>query len=319
MRADLHVAVERDARVIRCYTSPAERTACDLGNGEGLLRADHHGVGFWPDLQHEARFSVVGWKADIDAFALADSEGESPFVGADLITRPVEDRTLLCANPVGEPTAGVTIRNEADVVGIGLIGDAETALGRLSTHLGLARGCPEREHAVRELLRGQHAEHVGLILRPGRSAVELAVAILVGTNGRIVAGRDGIETERERLLEQGGKLDPFVAAHARVRRAASGILGDEIVDDVKFEAFGEVPDVVGDADDVGCPLRVHRVLDGATAAGARPQRAGLSAEREVHSDNVVAGVDRARRGDRRVDSAAHRRQNSHAIQCRRAP
>ena len=49
---------------------------------------------------------------------------------------------------------------------------------------------------------------------------------------RVVAGGDRVEAERERLVEDGGELDPLVAAQARVGRAAGGVLGDEVVDDV---------------------------------------------------------------------------------------
>ena len=68
---------------------------------------------------------------------------------------------------VGEPAAGVAVRDEADVVAVGLVGDGEAARGRLGAHLGLRRGRAEREHRVRELLGGEHAEHVGLVLGPG--------------------------------------------------------------------------------------------------------------------------------------------------------
>ena len=169
----------------------------------------------------------------------------------------------------------------------------------------------EREHRVRELLGGQDAEHVALVLRPGGGAVQFAVAGGIRPDLGVVAGRDGVEAERERLLEQGGELDALVAAHARVGRAAGGVLGDEVVDDVELEALAEVPDVERDAEQVRGAARIHRVLDRAAAAGAGAQGAGVAAQREVHADHVVARLDGARGGDGAVDATAHRCQNSH--------
>ena len=129
-------------------------------------------------------------------------------------------------------------------------------------------------------------------------------------------GDDGVEAERDGLLEQGGELDALVAAHAGVGGAASGVLVDEVADDILFEARAEVPDIEGDADDVGRSLRVHGVLDGAASAASGAQGAGHAAEREVHPDNLVAGVDGTRGSNGGVDSATHRGYNLHGIQPR---
>jgi hypothetical protein len=170
---------------------------------------------------------------------------------------------------------------------------------------------------VRELLAGEHAEHVGLVLGPGGGAVQLTVAVGIHRDRRVVAGGDRVEAERDRLFEQGGELDVLVAAHARVGGAARGVLGDEVVDDVRPESLGEVPHVVRDAEAARDALGVHRVLDRATAAAAGAQGAGLAAEGEVHAHDLVARVDRARSSDRGVDSPAHRRQDTHGFNARR--
>ena len=144
--------------------------------------------------------------------------------------------------------------------------------------------------------------------------MQLPVAVRVGQDGRVVPRCDGVEPEGEGFLEQGREFDALVAAHARIRGTARGVLGDEVVDDVELEALGEIPHVVRNADDVGRALGIHRVLDGAASARSGAERAGHPAERQVDTDDVVAGVDRARRSDGGVHSPAHRRQNLHAVQ-----
>ena len=212
---------------------------------------------------------------------------------------------------LGQPAARVAVGDEADVVRVRLVGHAQPACCGLGADLRLGGRGAEREHRVRELVGGEHAQHVGLVLGPGARPVQLAVAVGVRQNARVVPGADGVEAEVERLLQQRGELDPLVAAHARVGSAAGRVLGDEVVHDVELEALGEVPDVVRDADDVRCALRIHRVLDRATAAAAGAQGAGHARQRQMHTDHVVTGLDGTRRRHRGVDSPAHRRQNLH--------
>ena len=118
-------------------------------------------------------------------------------------------------------------------------------------------------------------------------------------------------------VEQRSELDALVAAQARVRGAAGGVLRDEVVDDLHREARAEVPHVEGDADPVGDAAGVHRVLDRAAAAGTRAERAGVAVQRQVDAGDVVPGIDRARGGDRGVDPSAHRGQHLHADQAKR--
>ena len=214
------------------------------------------------------------------------------------------------ADLLGEPAAGVAVGDEADVVAVGLLRDGESALGRLGAHERLRRRRSEREVGVRELLGGEHAEHVGLVLRGIRRPVQLESVGAVDER-RVVAGADRVEAELDRALEQGRELDLLVAAHARVGGAAGAVLGDEVLDDVVAEALREVPHVERDAEAIGRAPGIHRVLDRAASAAAGAQGAPGAGEREVHPDDVVPGVDGARGGDRGVDSAAHGRQDAH--------
>ena len=120
-----------------------------------------------------------------------------------------------------------------------------------------------------QLLGRQHAQHVGLVL----VAVDGAAQPAAG-QPRVVAGRDGVEAERQRASGQRGELDLLVAAQARVGCLAAGVGRHEVVDHVLVEPVGEVPDVERDAEHVGDAAGVAGVLDRAAAARAGAQRAG---------------------------------------------
>ena len=63
----------------------------------------------------------------------------------------------------------------------------------------------EREHRVRELLLGEHAEHVGLVLGRVGGAVQLDQPVGAGLEPRVVAGDDGVEAERDAAVEDGAR------------------------------------------------------------------------------------------------------------------
>ena len=309
--ADLHVAVESDLRVRGGDATPGEFRAGDLSDQERRFRSHDDGVGDRAHLEHEPRLAVGGRGADREPLALPDGERGGALVRTEGVAVTVQDVAGRRRHPLSQPASGVAVRNEADVVGVRLVGDRETALRGFGAHLGLGRRGAEREHRVRELVLGEHTQHVGLVLGPGAGAVQFAVAVGIRHDRGVVTGGDGVEAEVEGLFEQGGELDPLVAAHAGVRGAAGGVFGDEVVDHVELEAFGEVPNVVRDADDVGGPLGIHRVLDGAAAAAAGAQGAGHAAEGQVHPDHLVPRLDHACCGDGGIDPTAHCCQNLH--------
>ena len=182
--------------------------------------------------------------------------------------------------------------------------------------LGLAAhgrlvGVAEREQRVRQLLLVEHAEHVGLVLAVVDRAVHLDEPVGAGAQLGVVAGRDGVEAQRQRAVEHGGELDLLVAAQARVGGAAGGVLVHEVLDHVLVEAVGEVPDVERDADDVGGAAGVVAVLDRAAAARAGAVGRGVAAQREVDAGDVVAGLDGAGGGDGGVDAAGHGGEDLH--------
>ena len=95
---------------------------------------------------------------------------------------------------------------------VGLLGHGQPAARGFLANLRLGR-VADREHRMAQLLGGQHAEHVGLVL----VAVDGAAQPAVG-QPRVVAGGDGVEAERQRAEPANAEnLISLVAAHARVR------------------------------------------------------------------------------------------------------
>ena len=108
---------------------------------------------------------------------------------------------------------------------------------------------------VRELRRAPDPEEdVGLVLRPVEPALD-AWSFGRLRHARVVAGRDRVAAELLRVLPELPELEPVVAAHARVRRAARVVLLLEVGDD-PAEVVPEVHDVEGDREPL--PRRVAR-------------------------------------------------------------
>ena len=154
------MALERRGRVLGRQARPAEPGSGHLSEIECFARPDDDGVVFRTNFEHKAGATIRARNSKVQPLALADREGRGTLVLADDIARAVQDLTLLCTHPIGEPAAGVTVRDEADVVAVRLVCDTEAALGGLGTHLGFRRRLGQREHAVRELFGGEHTQHV---------------------------------------------------------------------------------------------------------------------------------------------------------------
>ena len=165
-----------------------------------------------------------------------------------------------------------------------------------------------------DLLGGEHGQHVGLVLAGIRGPVQDSV-----TDPRVVAGAYRVETEGQRLVEHRRELDLLVAAQARVRGAARGVLGDEILHHVTMESLGHVPDVERDPDDVGGPPRVPGVFQRAAAAGTGPVGRRVGGQRQVDAGHLVTRVHRTSRGRGGVHSARHRREHPETTHAFRLP
>ena len=243
-------------------------------HGKQLAGTDDDFVFLGAHLQHEAGLTVGGGAAQCQALALAYGVCLRAGVLAEHLTVGVLDEAGAHCDVVTQPGAGITFGDEADVVGIRLLRHGEAALCRLRAYLCLGGGVRQGEPGVLELFVGEHTEHVGLVLGPVGGAVQFAVAVFGGDDAGVVAGHHGVEAEREGAFEERGELDLFVAAHAGVGGSSGFVFGDEVVDNIFLEAFGEVPDEEGDAQLGADAAGVHGVFEGATAAGAGAQGAG---------------------------------------------
>ena len=76
--------------------------------------------------------------------------------------------------------------------------------------------------------------------------------------------RDKLGVHAIGIIEQLAELDPVVALHTRIRRAAGRVLGDEIVDDLD-ELSLQIQRVKRDAELVGDAAGVFGVARGAAA------------------------------------------------------
>src|SRR5690606_8932626 len=107
---------------------------------------------------------AVGSRAtQTQAAPLPHRERVRAVVLTDDLAALVDDLAGRLAQSFGEPARGVTAGDEADVVAVRLVGDGQAAALRLDAHLRLRR-VTEREHRVRQLFLGQHAEDVRLVL-----------------------------------------------------------------------------------------------------------------------------------------------------------
>ena len=163
---------------------------------------------------------------------------------------------------------------------------------------------------MRQLLFRENAEHVGLIFCPGARPMQFSPSRRV-EQGRIVSGRDRFEPQSYGLVKQSLEFDLFIAAEARVRSATGGILGNKIVDDIFLESLTKIPHVKGNAEEIRGAPGIHRVFDRAATTGSGAECSGHTAERKMHPNNFVTGLNRTSRCDRRVHSPTHRSQNLH--------
>src|SRR3970282_408325 len=83
---------------------------------------------------------------------------------------------------------------------------------------------------------------------------------------RVVAGRQVVGAQGQRVLQQRPELHAVVASQAGVGRAGARVLPHEAIDDAGGELPLEVQHVVRDAQPVAGGAGVVRVLDGAAAA-----------------------------------------------------
>ncbi len=282
---------------------PFRRDDADVQTG---CRTDGDGAGYRLDPQDVPGPAVRRRPLQVQPLALTDRVCEEPVVLRQHVTGlGIDHRTRSGTQLVDQVAVGVAVGDEADVVRVGLGRDREAASRGLLPDLLLGQ-FTEREHAVLQLLRGQHRQYVGLVLGHVHGAVQDPVP-----QPDVVPGGHRVEAERDRPIQQRGELDLLVAPQARVRGAAGRVLGEEVGNHVLEEVLAEIPDVVRNPEQIADSTGVEGVLDRAAAAGPGAQGSRVAGQRHVHAGHVMTGIHRQCRRHGRVDAAAHRGQHAH--------
>ena len=195
----------------------------------------------------------------------------------------------------------IIILDEADLVAVGLRRHVEAQRFGARSHLSLGQSA-YREHRVRELLLRQREEEVSLVLIGVGAALEQPPPVTVALDPCVVPRRHAGGAEALGAVEERGELQVAVAVGARHRRAARGVLADEVRDDGVLELALEVQDVVRDADRLRHAARIVEVVERAAAAESLPV-APLVVELHGQADHLVTLLGEQGRGDRGVYAA----------------
>ncbi len=196
----------------------------------------------------------------------------------------------------------IAVRDEADVLAVGLVGDDQAELAGELAHRRLGQ-VAEREAQVIELVAGGREQEVALVAGRIGGAVELR-PVRPGQAADVMAGGEAVGAEVAGEGEQVGELDRLVARHAGDRGSAAGIFVGEALDDRIAEAGLVVEDVMGDPEPLGDGLGVVDVAAG--AAGLRAaDRLAMVVELEGDPDHLGAGAGGERGDHRAVDPARH--------------
>ncbi len=196
----------------------------------------------------------------------------------------------------------IAVRNEADVLAVGLRRDVEPELRGNPPHLILGQVAERKAHEI-ELLARRAVEEIALVAARIGALVQLDPTA-VDDAPDVMAGRQAIGAELARESDQVDELHALVAGRAGHRRAAVRIFVDEAVDHALAEAAFVIEHVMRDAEPVGDLLRVVNVLPGAAGAAA-PHRLAMIVELQRHADHLGAGARGERGRDRAVDAARH--------------
>ena len=229
---------------------------------------------------------------------------DDPSAGVHQVAGP--ERVVAAAELAPQQVAVVACGHEADLLRLGLGGGDEAEFAGAGANLGLGEFA-QRESQPGQQRAGKAPQEVGLILR--RVAAPEESRLPVHDPGpHVVSGSDGIAAEQLSPPQQVPELGVGIATDAGVGRAAARVLRDEVVDDVAGELILHVEDVVGDAQRIGDPARVHDAVQ--PAAGARRSRLLLVAE-GLHgrADELVALLGQQRGRHRGVDPSGHGHQD----------
>ncbi len=202
----------------------------------------------------------------------------------------------------------VVVRDEADLVGVRLVGYVvEAELRRHLADLRLLVRAKGEDRAGEVLLR-QAPERVALVLVAVEpTAQEVAVPFVVVTDVGVVARGDVLAVQIVGPLQQGVPLDVGVTEHTGVGRAAREVLVGETLDHPVPKLLPQVHDEVRKAVLSRHHTGVVHRLDGAAAHffSVAPPAGGIVPGFHGEAHYVVAALFEQHGRHRGVDAATH--------------
>ena len=214
----------------------------------------------------------------------------------------------------------VHLAHEADALGVLFLGRREVGFLGEAAHLRLD-DVPDGEKGLAELLLGQLAQEIGLVLVGVGTLQDTAGAVGKRLFPAVVAGGDIVGPVLLRDAEEGVELDFPVAEDVRVGGAALGILVEHIVDNPLAVLLGQVHEVEGNADLAGDELGDEAVLF--PFAVPVEGGVGLVPVLHEHGEDVVAllleeegrhgGIHASGKADANFDSLVFRVESRHFV------
>ena len=214
-----------------------------------------------------------------------------------LRTQPVDDRGV------------ASLRNETDVLAVGLVGDFEAEASRRRAHLTLLE-TSQREAQKLELGPGGGEEEIALIATFVGRAVERRT-LPADHPPRVMTGGERLCSQLAGHFQQVPELDRLIASHAGDRRLAAQIGIGEVIHHLGLEPALVVEDVVGNGHRVCGPASIDDVLTGATGALPAPAPA-MIVELQGDTNDVIAGALEQSRGNGGIHASGHRRHDARA-------
>ena len=176
-------------------------------------------AGIGVDLQHVQRLG----RGDAKSLALTDREAMNAAVCTQRTAGLVDDRAAARAAEgarAGDERGIVAVRDEADLVTVGLLRDQQAEPTRACSRTGGLGNAPTGKSAPASCSCVEREQEVGLVLVRIRAASQLPAAVAVAGDRGVVARRDVRRTQPLRAIEQRRELQIAVAVRARDRRAA---------------------------------------------------------------------------------------------------
>lgn len=190
------------------------------------------------------------------------------------------------------------VGNEADILTLGLGRRAEIEVGGDRSDVGLCH-CPHRQEQTPQNQLVDHMKYVGLVLGAIDPTRKSRAARRVEDTGVMPSG-DPIETQRVGSTNKSVELEVPITFDTRVGRSAGRMVANVGTNHVAFEVFAKVEHVVLDTKPVGDSTGIVDIAHRTTTGVGRP-----APEFHGDADDLVAGVEQQRSGDRRINTARH--------------